>query len=65
MISTEEGQEIADQNGMLFYETSAKAGTGIKEAFEAIARDIINQLDSKAISGVSPAAGSKASNFSK
>lgn len=47
VISREEGEEIAAANGMMFYETSAKSGEGIKEAFEAISREIIKQMDSK------------------
>lgn len=32
---------------MFFYETSAKTGENIKEAFESISREIIKSLDSK------------------
>jgi GTPase SAR1 family protein len=32
---------------MAFYETSAKTGEGIKDAFETIARDIIKGLEKK------------------
>ena len=39
------GQEMAKQNNMKFYETSAKNGDNIQEAFEQIARDIIQQID--------------------
>ena len=34
IISTEEGQELADKYGILFYETSALDGTNIKEIFK-------------------------------
>ena len=39
------GEEMAKQNNMKFFETSAKTGEGIKEAFETIARDIIANID--------------------
>ena len=37
LITTEKGQETADQYGMKFFETSAKTGQGIKDGFETIA----------------------------
>ena len=37
LITSEKGQETADQYGMKFFETSAKTGQGIKDAFETIA----------------------------
>jgi GTPase SAR1 family protein len=46
VVSAEQGREIAQQNGMLFYETSAKSGNNIKEAFESISREIIKHIDS-------------------
>ena len=33
---------------MKFYETSARTGDGIKDAFENISREIIKDLDAKA-----------------
>ena len=36
---------------MQFYESSAKSGEGIKEAFEIIAREIIVSLDEKGLNG--------------
>lgn len=41
LITTEKGQETADQYGMKFFETSAKTGQGIKDGFETIAAQII------------------------
>jgi Ras-related protein Rab-6A len=34
VISREQGEEMAKSHNMMFYETSAKNGEGIKEAFE-------------------------------
>ena len=45
MISTEQGEEIAKANNMMFYETSAKNGENIKDAFEQISREIIANID--------------------
>lgn len=36
-ITKEEGEKIAAQYNMKFFETSAKTGMNIKEAFETIA----------------------------
>ena len=41
IISSEKGEEAAQQYGMKFFETSAKTGQGIKDAFETIAAQII------------------------
>ena len=39
-ISTEQGQDLATQFNMQFFETSAKDGTNIAAAFEKLARQI-------------------------
>ena len=36
-VPTIKGKEFAEQNNMIFFETSAKNGTGVKELFKAIA----------------------------
>ena len=36
-VPTIKGKEFAEQNNMIFFETSAKNGTGVKELFQAIA----------------------------
>jgi len=41
MISTNRGQEIAQANGIKFYETSAKTNENIHEAFMTLATDIL------------------------
>ena len=47
VISSEEGEAVAKENGMQFFETSAKSGVGIQEAFESIAKAIIEKLESE------------------
>ena len=44
MISTARGQEVAQQNGIKFYETSAKNNTNIEEAFITLATDILDRV---------------------
>ncbi|KAJ9048424.1 GTP-binding protein [Entomophthora muscae] len=40
VITTEQGQALADEFGIRFVETSAKSNIGVEEAFFALARDI-------------------------
>ena len=44
-ITTEAGQEMADEYGMLFYETSAKENIGVSESFLEIAKTVKDKLD--------------------
>ena len=44
IISTEEGQELADKYGILFYETSALDGTNIKEIFKETGEQIYKNI---------------------
>lgn len=37
-VSTKEGEELAERYGVKFFETSAKEGVNIAEAFQCIAR---------------------------
>lgn len=39
-VETREGQELADSEGLLFFETSAKSGLNVREVFMAIAAKI-------------------------
>ena len=47
IVTKEQGEEIAKTHNMKFYETSARTGDGIKDAFENISREIIKDLDAK------------------
>ena len=43
-VSKDEGQEFADQNGLMFLETSAKTAQNILEAFNISARSILSNI---------------------
>lgn len=47
VIVKERGEEMAKDNNMSFFETSALKGTGINDAFEFISRKIIKNLQEK------------------
>ena len=46
-VSTEEGKELADKNEILFYESSAKDGTNIKEIFQKTGEKIYQNIKEK------------------
>jgi Ras-related protein Rab-10 len=43
MISKERGEKVAEENGIKFYETSAKDNVNIEHAFITLAEDILNK----------------------
>ena len=44
-ISTDEGKDVAAQNGLIFMETSAKTGEGVNEIFEKTALEITKKME--------------------
>jgi len=63
VVSTEQGQELANELGIPFLETSAKANINVEEAFVALARDIKVRLIDTASSPAGPGgSGSSSSN---
>ena len=56
-VSTEEAKGYADEEGLLFFETSAKTGQGVEDVFTAIANAIPEtSLRSARVPGASSAA---------
>ena len=44
-VNSEEGQELAEKYGMLFFETSAKSGENVEEVFVKSADEIARKID--------------------
>ena len=44
-VNTEEGQELAEKYGLLFFETSAKNGTNVEEIFQESAKNIAQKIE--------------------
>jgi GTPase SAR1 family protein len=45
-VSPEEGEQLAQNHNMLFFSTSSKLGTNIREAFTAVAAQVKVKLES-------------------
>jgi hypothetical protein len=57
-IDAARGKALADEFRMRFFETSAKDGTNVKEAFHVLARDVISKMlagDASAAAGAADA----------
>lgn len=48
-VTRDEGETFAQENGLLFMETSAMTAQNVEEAFLEITREIINKIQSKII----------------
>jgi Ras-related protein Rab-8A len=44
VVSSQQGIALANQHGIAFFETSAKKNTGVDEAFETMAKTIVERL---------------------
>ena len=49
IISKEEGRKVAEENNFLFFETSAKTGTNIEEAFNQCTSEIVTKIENGGI----------------
>lgn len=54
VISTQRGQDLANEYGIPFFETSAKSSINVEESFMSLARDCFNRLKNE---GNAPAGG--------
>jgi Ras-related protein Rab-8A len=43
-VRTQEGQELADEYGVQFFETSAKENINVEEAFNCIAKETMERM---------------------
>lgn len=53
-VSKAEGEALAEENRMMYFETSAKKGLGVNEAFENIARQVVERLGKEPKANVKP-----------
>jgi Ras-related protein Rab-8A len=58
-VTTKQGQDLADEFGIQFFETSAKNNMNIDEAFRSIAVDIQKRLTESEHDRLDVATGSK------
>jgi len=48
-VTTEEGQKFADDNGLVFLETSAMSAKNVEKAFVSVATDVIKKINTGVI----------------
>lgn len=48
-VDYQEGKRLAERYGIQFYETSAKEGQNVKDAFESIAKDMVEKHGDKIV----------------
>lgn len=58
-VNRSEGESLAREYGMAFYETSAKKDIGVAEAFSTIARQVVQRLGDGGRDGKAGGAGAK------
>ena len=64
-VSKEEGQELADLYGLLFFETSAKADVNVKTVFNTSLQEIARRIDENYYDLNDESCGIKMSNYNK
>lgn len=64
-VSRSEGESLAREYGMAFFETSAKKDIGVAEAFSTIARQVVSRLGDGAAKGAGARAGAAAAGGDK
>jgi len=62
-ISTEEGEQKAQKDGLLFMECSAKAGYNVKGLFRKLATSLPGSTDASATNGTRPGAAASGSSL--
>jgi len=62
-VSTEDGKKFAEENNLLFFETSAKDGTNINEVFSQSATNIVEKIESGQLTLNSAESGIKIGKF--
>eukprot|EP00828_Plagiopyla_frontata_P013700 TRINITY_DN181_c0_g1_i5.p4 TRINITY_DN181_c0_g1~~TRINITY_DN181_c0_g1_i5.p4 ORF type:complete len:109 (+),score=22.31 TRINITY_DN181_c0_g1_i5:398-724(+) len=64
-ISYEQGQDLAEQNGLKFFESSAKTGENVKEIFHTLAEQILHNIENNQIDPMKEGYGIQLGSLSK
>lgn len=62
-MTTEEGAEFAEKNGMKFIECSAKTGSNVDSVFETLSQGVIDSIESGKIDATCESGGVKIGDF--